>query len=186
METTAEEQEGLVTEFMRKADQFSQMYSYLSAQLSKVQGSPLEPELRKLLVEGEEKRSTMDTIKMRLDSALEGATGVWDSITDWFSEMTGSAPQANGVGLLPLLLGAGLVSSVAGGTYALDGWLARGQTMTHKIDTFESLKDQGYNTTEAAVLANKFLSDQASKGTLDKMLILAGIGLAGLFLWKFK
>ena len=183
--TTPEQQEFIVTKFLATTEEFSTLYNQLAAQAQNVAGTPLAKELNALLIDGEKMRATIDGVKIQLDGLLESASETWESITDWFADKVGTKPDPN-LGILPIVLGAGLVTSIAGGTYAIDSWLERGQTMTQKIDTFNALKEQGHSTTEAAILANKFLSDQAKKGPLDKAIILGGMALIGLFIWKFK
>lgn len=185
---TAQEQQNIVSEFLNKTSEFTRLYNYLAAELPNIQGTPLENEARQILIDGEKKRSLIDNVKFSLDSALKAGAGVWDSITDWFDSVTGSTPEvaSDGLGLLPFVLAAGVVSSVAGATYTLDNWLSKGRIMSQKIETFKDFKAQGYGTTEAAVLANKLIADQAVKGPLDTILKIVGVGVIGLFIWKWK
>lgn len=176
--STAQE-ESLVSQFMKKTDDFMALYTYIQAEAPKYAGTPMGDDIQALLVDGERKRSLIDNILGTLNSVIDWGTSAWDSVKDWASE------NVPGMGLWPaIFLGAGITAGIASAITAINVWMTHALKEKDRMDLVDSFVVQGYSLEAAMGLANREMKARAEKGMLDKIITIGGIALGAFILFN--
>ena len=178
-ELTPDQEQSLVTQFFQKSDDFMKLYTWMQAEAPKYQGTSMGDDINAVLIEGEKKRSLIDNIVGTLNTIFDWGTSAWDSITDWASK------NIPGMGLWPaIFLGAGITAGIASAITAMNVWMTHALKEKDRMDLVDFYVAQGYSFQDAMAIANKEMKSRAEKSTLDKIIIIGGLGLGAFLLFQ--
>ena len=171
---------GILDRFYAKVDEFRAAYANLLDARSIAMAHPdLWAEYQSLVTRGGNVTSAIDTV-------ISKAQGAWDFVSsapgaayDWIKSAVGLQGQPEGLGFIPLVVGAAALGVLA----MIVSWLSDAAVFTRKLQAVASLTAKGMPT-EEAVRAVQGISQPAGgsvTGNMSQIAMWLALGAFAIF-----